>query len=68
MTVYRDGAGGILRRNLLELGGAKPPHALVQDLIGNAALERSADGWSPSFESLLSELDCDESSPLTGGR
>ena len=57
MIVTCDDAGGLLRRSLLQVGGAKPAQEVVRDLIGTSALERRADGWSPSFQSLLQELD-----------
>lgn len=50
-------AGDHLRRNLLQLGGARPPRALVRGLLGKRALvDDGAGGCMPAADSYLAEL------------
>ena len=50
-------AGDHLRRNLLQLGGARPPRDLIRGLLGERALVHdSAGGCMPAADSYLAEL------------
>ena len=50
-------AGDHLRRNLLQVGGARPPRDLVCGLLGGRALvPDGAGGCMPAADSLLAEL------------
>lgn len=50
-------AGKHLRRNLLQLGGARPPRDLVCGLLGERALvQDGVGGCMPAADSYLAEL------------
>ncbi|KAK9820224.1 hypothetical protein WJX72_007664 [[Myrmecia] bisecta] len=46
-------AGEVLRRQLMEPGGALEPHEMVAGLVGSGAVQSLAGGWAPQPNSML---------------
>lgn len=49
-------AGEVLRHNLLEAGGAREAHAMVEALVGRSHMQSAKGGWYPDSSSMLRQL------------